>query len=800
MVTTYSRSRDIYLDANATTPVLPLAAQEARDAMEELYGNPSSSHITGLRARFILESARTTAREVLGAPTGRIVFTSGATEAIQTAVFSALCEVKERRAGQTTETPRRVLLFGATEHKAVPQALHHWNRLLGIDDEVLAIPVDEHGALDLDFLRQHIEAADMLCTMAVNNETGVIHDLAAVEEILNSTSQTVPWLVDCVQAVGKTELNLSNSLIDYAPISGHKLYAPKGIGLLYVREGTPLTPLLAGGGQEGGARGGTENLPGVAAIGAVLGCLGAPDSDQFQDRPTLTRYRDQMVASLQKAFPKKIVFNTPFAYAVPTTINFSVVGFTSKEILDLFDAAGIRVSSGSACGAAIQGSYVLEAMGFPKWRSDGAIRVSFGPLITDREVAAACQRIEEAGQAMCDSCLIVSHDVDTDSSTILDGLIQLKRASVCSWIYLDAATKNCVIIDPFEELAEHIESIVRCQGSRILAILDTHQHVDHKSPRRLLLKVLGNLVVNPDQPTDVLGWPAAPDGMVTLENGELAPFIQISNEDMLVKTPLPGHTVDGQAFLLGQLTKERKLCKENVRLAFTGDTMLIGGIGRTDFPTSSPEAMLASLRKLPTIISDQSILCPTHDYSNGFCTSLSAEKQTNKFLAQILNPAVSLPLAEYLPHKQSLDSQIDDEKNCELVCGHITPFVDNSSSVDIRPDQLKAFFAEHAESRIIDVREPHEFRFAQDWDALGLAEPPSNIPLTRLSQFLQTLADDASDTSDMIFICRSGNRSGKAAEAARRMGHNNAWHIAGGIALGASRAAGTDELEMEYSI
>ncbi len=795
-------TREIYLDANATTPVLPIAAKQAQDAMEELYGNPSSSHITGLRARFILESRAPVARSVLGAPTGRIVFTSGATEAIQTGIFSALCEIKKQREIKPVDRGSRVLLYGATEHKAVPQALQHWNEMLSIHDRVLAIPVDEQGRLDLDFVRKHIDAADMICTMAVNNETGVIQDLKQVEAAIKQSGRHVPWLVDYVQAVAKIDLCLSDLLIDYAPLSGHKLYAPKGIGILYVRDGVPVTPLLAGGGQEGGARGGTENLPGVAAIAAVLGELESNALRIFRDKATLEGFRDQLVNSLKKAFPR-IVFNTPFEHSVPTTINFAVPGITSKEILDLFDAASIRVSSGSACGSAIQGSYVLEAMGLPQWRSEGAIRISFGPASTVGEIQAACKRIEEAGHAMCDSCLIVSHDVDTTTGATLDGLIQLKKGSMCSWMFMDSASRNCVIIDPFEELVDRIESIVRCQGSRVLGVLDTHQHVDHASPRALMVKALGANMVSPDQPTDILGWPATTDGIVTLGDGTTAPYIQLSQESILAKTDLPGHTVDGQVFLLGSMSQESRLAPEQVGFAFTGDTLLIGGIGRTDFETSAPEAMYSSLRRLPSIIDDDTILCPTHDYANGFCTTFGTERRHNEFLARIVDPVVQLPLTNYLDEKVVVDGEITDATNCELVCGRISTFVDDKSSIDIRPSELRNFFQQHAGSRIIDVREPHEFAFAQDWDSLGLKEPPKNVPLTRLSHFFQSLAMATEpDDSDMIFICRSGNRSSKAAEAARRLGYDNAWHIAGGIALGTSRSVNgiPSPDEMEYSI
>ena len=214
---------EIYLDANATTPVWPEAAQEAFSAMEQLFGNPSSSHITGLRARSILESARSLARSVLGANAGRVVFTSGATEAIQMGIFSTLCTVRKQRLDRAPESSPRYLLYGATEHKAVPQALQHWNELLGMGNIVLAIPVNQHGQLDLDFLRQYAPQADIVCTMAVNNETGVIHDLSAIEAAIRTENTDLKWLVDCVQAVGKMQLNLDHTSIDYAPISGHKI-------------------------------------------------------------------------------------------------------------------------------------------------------------------------------------------------------------------------------------------------------------------------------------------------------------------------------------------------------------------------------------------------------------------------------------------------------------------------------------------------------------------------------------------------------------------------------------------------
>jgi cysteine sulfinate desulfinase/cysteine desulfurase-like protein/rhodanese-related sulfurtransferase len=382
---------EIYLDANATTPVLPQAREAALAVMGELFGNPSSVHGAGLRARALLDSTRATARRVLGAPTGRLMFTSGATEGIQTAVLSVLRA--QRDAGQAIAT---LLLYGATDHKAVPEALKHWNDVLGLGCTVQAIPVGQDGRHDLGWLRAHAADAALVCTMAANNETGVISDLDGIEAAL--AGSPARWLVDGVQALGKLELKLAQRRIDYAPFSGHKLYAPKGIGLLYVREGAPFTPLLAGGGQEGAQRAGTENMAGIAALGAVLSAL--ESGAVFASWNTLQSHRAQLAEALREAFPA-VVFNAPLETSLPTTLNFSVPELSSKLLLDLFDAAGVRVSGGSACGAAkAQPSYVLQAMGLPAWATESAVRLSFGAADRSDFIAEACARLRACGAAL----------------------------------------------------------------------------------------------------------------------------------------------------------------------------------------------------------------------------------------------------------------------------------------------------------------------------------------------------------------------------------------------------------------
>jgi len=387
---------EIYLDGNATSSVLPAAVEAATQAMEQGFGNPSSSHLAGQRAKAVLEAVRRRAARVLGSGDGRLMFNSGATEGIHTAVLSALAALRERRTdGQPIG---RWLLCGATEHKAVPESLAHWNRLLGLDLEIIELPVGRDGRHDLARLQSLAPDTALLCTMAANNETGVVSDLAGIEAVLADTGSPAYWLVDCVQALGKLPLALAATRIDYAPFSGHKLYAPKGIGMLYVRAGAPFTPLMVGGGQEAGWRSGTENMAGVAALGAVLQALEAGGT--FRSPQELAAFRDQLADSLRRAFPG-LHFNAPFDKALPTTLNFSVPDVASAELLGLFDAAGVRVSAGSACSSGRgQPSPVLAAMQLPAWCSASAVRMSFGPLVDAATIRAACDAITRCGAAL----------------------------------------------------------------------------------------------------------------------------------------------------------------------------------------------------------------------------------------------------------------------------------------------------------------------------------------------------------------------------------------------------------------
>lgn len=522
-------SQEIYLDANATSPVMPAAIDAAMNAMREGFGNPSSTHVTGLRARAMLDGVRARARRVLGAPAGKVIFTSGATEGIQTAVLSALCAVRARQAAG--EAVGSLLVYGATEHKAVPQALAHWNTVLGTGLELRALPVDEHGLHRIGVLRELAPQAAMVCTMAANNETGVISDLDAIGAALEDSRAL--WMVDCVQALGKLPLKLSASRIDYAPFSGHKLYAPKGIGMLYVREGAPFTPLCMGGGQEAGDRSGTENMAGIAALGAVLQAL--EEGGDFRTHEQMCAMRDRLAEALRTAFPG-IVFNAPFAHALPTTINFSVPSVSSKELLDLFDAAGVRVSAGSACSSASAApSYVLAAMGVDDCRARAAVRLSFGPTATDAFIDTACARIDACGKALR-AC-----GIGARCAVTLAPVTHLTAGCGNTWIIADDG--ECIVIDPSEALCQRIADLIDAARCRVRTILLTEASPQAQAARARLHALTGG-----DPVGDAFGWPAQSAPIVL--SGQQADSLALGAHRLVLQ-----HRGAARAYLLASARK-----------------------------------------------------------------------------------------------------------------------------------------------------------------------------------------------------------------------------------------------------
>lgn len=745
---------EIYLDANATTPVLPQARAAAIAAMSADFGNPSSIHGTGLKARAMMDEVRAYARRVLDAPTGQLLFLSGATEGIQTAVLSALTALRARR--DKTDTRPELLLYGATEHKAVPEALRHWNSLLKLDLEVLPIPVDSDGRHDLHWLREHAARAVLVCTMAANNETGVVSDLDGIEAALKG-SQAL-WMVDSVQALGKLELRLSERPIDYAPFSGHKLYAPKGIGMLYVRQGAPITPLLAGGGQEGALRSGTENMPGIAALGTVLQLIEA--GSLFKSATKLDEYRTRLIDALKDAFPG-VVFNADSALSLPTTINFSVPDVSSKVLLDLFDAASIRVSGGSACGASkAQPSYVLQAMGLAAWRSSSAVRMSFGPATEEVLIDAACARILACGASLRESCLtnaLQGHSNPADLITryVVDG-------AVC-YLVADAATRRCVVIDPLPELTQQLAQWIRCRSYVLAAVLDTHSHGDHASSAQGLWEVLPAILSEPSA-CDALGWPLDRD------------YIPLGSR-RISRLATPGHTQDSTAYLLSDAG--------GLLAAFIGDTVMPGALGRSDFDVSAPLAFGSSLQLLERTVGRDSLLLPGHDYDDLYACTLDVESARQPLLAGVLNG--TLDAQSFAAAKAVLEKNLAPTEYQTMACGARVDTCAKTTAVELLPADLFRRVTDGEEVVLVDVRELYENRLSHPLSLSPIVRRQS-VPLSSLPNAIPDWLAAGSELS-LVLFCRSGNRSAKAAQALRRLGLTRAWSLAGGLALWPQQAS-----------
>lgn len=741
---------EIYLDANATTPVLPEARAAAIAAMSADYGNPSSVHGTGLKARAMMDEVRACARRVLGAPTGELLFLSGATEGIQMAVLSALTALRKRR--ESGESMPQLLLYGATEHKAVPEALRHWNLLLRLNLRVRSIPVGPDGRHDLLWLREHAPRAGLVCTMAANNETGVISDLDGIQAALEGSPAL--WMVDSVQALGKLPLRLADRPIDYAPFSGHKLYAPKGIGLLYVRDGAPITPLMAGGGQESALRSGTENMPGIAALGAVLKLL--ETGDLVKPCGVLKSYRDRLAIALRDAFPE-IVFNADPVLCLPTTLNFSVPGVSSKVLLDLFDAADIRVSGGSACGAAkAKPSHVLEAMGVEAWRCASAVRLSFGPATPSGLIDEACERIRACGASLRDNCLTQafqrpSMPVDRINRYVVDG-------SVC-YLVADPSSRRCVIIDPLPELTHQLVQWIRCRSYILTAVLDTHSHGDHASSAADIWKSVPAVLTDADTgDTDSLGWPR---GSQEIPLGT----------QWLTRLHIPGHTRDSTAYLLHDA--------RGLRAAFVGDTVMPGALGRSDFDVSEPLSFGPSLKQLEASVGRDTLLLPGHDYDGRYACTLGIEIARQPLVASVL--ASTMDAQSFAAAKAVLERDLAPTEYQTMACGARVDSCSKMAAAELKPSELLARIEQGEKFVLVDVREPYEHRLGMA-PQLGEQVRRQAVPLSSIINAIPDWLSAEPDTT-LVLFCRSGSRSAQAAQALRRLGLERTVSLAGGIAL-----------------
>lgn len=364
----------IYLDYNASTPIDPAVAAVMRPFLDDRYGNPSSGHWAATAAKSALETARAQVALLLGCHSDEIVFTSGGSEANNFAlkgIFFALREKGDH------------IITTAIEHPAVIEPCRFLERL---GARITYLPVDATGRLDPDQLRAAITPRTLLVSiMHANNEVGTVQPIKACARI--ARERGVVFYTDAAQSVGKIATKVNELGVDLLSLAGHKLYAPKGIGALFVRRGVRIEPLIHGAGHEGGRRAGTESA--LLAVGLGKASELAADLTA-NDR--VRELRDYFWSKLRERYGNRIVLNGHPTHRLPNTLNVSFVDRVGAEILARLD--GIAASTGSACHAGrIELSPVLAAMGIKPEVGMGAIRFSLGRMTTRDEIDQVVERL-----------------------------------------------------------------------------------------------------------------------------------------------------------------------------------------------------------------------------------------------------------------------------------------------------------------------------------------------------------------------------------------------------------------------
>ena len=357
----------IYLDFNASTPIAPEVAEAMRPFLSEHFGNPSSQHWAGIPAKEAVGHARQQVAELLQCSPGEIVFTSGGSESNNHAIKGVFFALREKGTHVITTQ---------IEHPAV---INPCRFLEKFGAEVTFVPVDRHGEVDPQDIQKAITPRTILITvMHANNEVGTIQPIEEISKI--ARERGIVFHTDAAQSVGKIVTKVDDLTVDLLSIAGHKVYAPKGIGALYIRKGTPIEPLIHGAGHELGRRAGTENV--LLIVGLGKACEVAK---RYVDDDRIYTMRDRFWKLLQDNFGEKVVLNGHPLHRLPNTLNVSFVGKAGGEILSRLD--GVAASTGAAChSGSVELSPVLKAMGITPEVGMGAIRFSLGRTTTIQEL------------------------------------------------------------------------------------------------------------------------------------------------------------------------------------------------------------------------------------------------------------------------------------------------------------------------------------------------------------------------------------------------------------------------------
>jgi len=362
----------IYMDNNATTRIAPEVLDAMMPYLTEYYGNPSSMHTFGGQVGQAINQARKATADLIGALPDEIVFTSCGTESDSTAILSALQTFPEKNHVVTTRV----------EHPAVKNLCDNLEIFTGRKYHTTRLHVEADGTLDLQRYKDSLtEDTAIVSVMWANNETGVIFPVEEMAAI--AKERGILFHTDAVQAVGKIPINLKETAIDFLSLSGHKLHAPKGVGVLYVRKRTPFVPFLNGGHQEKGRRGGTENVASIIGLGKACELAAA---SMVEENTRVRAMRDKLEKGLLASIPKALLNGHP-EQRLPNTANVSFEYVEGEAILLHMNQYNICASSGSACtSGSLEPSHVLRAMGVPFTAAHGSIRFSLSIYNTEDEV------------------------------------------------------------------------------------------------------------------------------------------------------------------------------------------------------------------------------------------------------------------------------------------------------------------------------------------------------------------------------------------------------------------------------
>jgi len=359
----------IYLDNNATTQVAPEVLDEMLPFFKEFYGNPSSMHSFGGNVGRKIKEARANVAAIIGAAPEEIIFTGCGTESDGTAIRAAIQSYPDKKH----------ILTSRVEHPAVKNLFEYLSKN---GYRVTFVPVDREGHLDLDFLYQNLsDDTAIVSLMWANNESGVLFPIEEISQAVKDRG--IVFHTDAVQAVGKIPIDLKKVAIDMLSLSGHKFHGPKGIGALYVRKGTKFSPFMIGGHQEGGRRGGTENVSSIIGLGKASE-LAAASLEEKNTR--VKQLRDKLETEIMNRVPNTIINGDP-EHRLPNTSSIAFEYVEGESILLMLDEFGICASSGSACtSGSLEPSHVLRAMGVPFTAAHGSIRFSLSIYNTEEEI------------------------------------------------------------------------------------------------------------------------------------------------------------------------------------------------------------------------------------------------------------------------------------------------------------------------------------------------------------------------------------------------------------------------------